>query len=188
MVNSRLRRFLFVPCVTRWTSFYRALDQIWGLGSGINTLLDDLNLPMIIADDLAFLEQYTSISRIWYINIIVWAGYNSCSQFSLLSVFSFWLIYCFSTNVWDFEISVHSINILEQWFSNGGPKTLSGPRTYSRVPRSPASSVKSGNRGVFSQIVKKGSNFSGEFSHVYVKKRSLLPTSPCLYPFIKLLS
>lgn len=54
IVKSHLGRFLLVPYSTRWNCIYRELEQIRGLGSGINTLLDDLNLPRIAVEDLAF--------------------------------------------------------------------------------------------------------------------------------------
>lgn len=64
VVKKNLGRFLLVPCPTRWNSLYRALEQVRHLGSKINALLDDLNLPRIVTEDLTILEEYTSVSRI----------------------------------------------------------------------------------------------------------------------------
>ncbi|KAM7303401.1 uncharacterized protein ISCGN_013359 [Ixodes scapularis] len=61
VVKKNLGRFLLVPCPTRWNSLYRALEHVRQLGSKIKALLDDLNLPRIVTEDLTFLEEYTSI-------------------------------------------------------------------------------------------------------------------------------
>ncbi|KAM7300809.1 retinol dehydrogenase 11-like [Ixodes scapularis] len=64
VVKRHLRRFLLVPCSTRWNSLYKALDQISQQGSNINKLLDALNISRILGDDLIFLQEYTSVCSI----------------------------------------------------------------------------------------------------------------------------
>lgn len=77
VIRKHLGRSLAIPCTTRWNSLFNALDQVRQVGSALSTICDALNVPRLSADEMAFIQEYTtvsnaSISPSYFLHFLVW--------------------------------------------------------------------------------------------------------------------
>lgn len=63
IINTVIGKQLRYPCVTRWNSMYDSLLQIQQLGTKINTLMQELKLPVFKENEFEFLEEYVVVMK-----------------------------------------------------------------------------------------------------------------------------
>src|SRR5215469_14626390 len=63
IVNSVIGQQLLYPCVTRWNSMYDSVLQINQLGKKLNSLMQEVKLPVLKENELEFIEEYILVMK-----------------------------------------------------------------------------------------------------------------------------